>query len=128
MKKTLIKVIKTNKYSFELAKRIQNRFNIRSVKNIENEVNFGYIMNNINELDEIKKHFQTIKSSNKRLWIFLTNNVPNNKIHFLFEKNVAVSFISIEYFKRYNKKLLLSNVVVLNHHEKIYSQELLEII
>lgn len=117
MKNKLIKFVKKHPYLYNLAKKVN-----RILKKIppkqeyqSNTVYYTYMLENEEELELIKKHYQMIKTDKSKLFIVVNNPKYQLNINKWIRKNLDILFADLNYFKKYRKNMLIDKVILLDY-------------
>lgn len=121
MKNKIIKIIKKNPILYKIAKKIYRKFVKENVpkKICEENFYFLYILENLEELEKIKKHFKELNYKNAYLTILINNENYNIIIHDLIEQEDAI-ILSANYFRKYNKKINFKKMILLDYKNQNY--------
>ena len=121
MKNAIIKIVKSNKYLYKLAKKINRKLNRIPPKKeykITDKTYFIYMLNNPDEVDKIKQHYNAIKTNKSELLIVIENKELSKDIHKLFRQNNGILFCDKNYFRNYNKKFICGKFVLMDYNNK----------
>lgn len=127
MKNKIIKFVKKNPFLYNLAKKINRRLNRIPPKQEYHSkcIYYTYMMSNKEELELIKAHYNTIKTDKSKLFIVITDKEHQKDIHRLIRENLDILFADINYFKKYQKKMIMDRMLLLDYHQS-KEQEILE--
>lgn len=134
MKKKIMKIIKNNNALYQVTKKIYNIVNISEVSNFDNKYIWfdekvcylTYFMENEVDFKKINAHYNKIKNQYKKLLIIIISEDFDLSIHKLFEENIDINVISMQYFIKYNKGLIPNDLILLDfkgnkkNHEKLF--------
>ncbi len=117
MKNEIIKFIKKHPFLYNLAKKINRKLKVIPPKNSYSSdyVYYTYILKKEEELNKVKEHYRKIEKENTKLFIIVDNEEYCKYIHKFIRENVNILFASMQYFKRYNKKLKLNKYILLDY-------------
>lgn len=128
IKNAIVKLIKKVPFLYNLAKKVVNKKNKSlSYNNItNNDVYYIYIMKQEEELNEIKQHYDEIKKENSKLAIIVDDKDSYNYMHKIIRENINISFMDLQYFKTYNKKINVSKYILLDYKSNQYNKDIFE--
>lgn len=117
MKNKLIKFIKKHPYLYNLAKKVNRRLNrIAPKQEYQSKyIYYTYMLEDENELEKIKKHYQEVKTDISKLFIIITNPKYQPIIHRWIRDNQNILFADLNYFKKYKKKMSLDKMILLDY-------------
>ena len=118
MRGKLVKFVKKHRRLYNLAKKINRKFNGLSPKKIYNVDSFyyyAYTLKAVDELDLIKNHYGEIKKINTKLLVIIDNPSIACRITKLINDNPSVLFTDLGYYKNYEMKFNLDKVVLLDY-------------
>lgn len=116
MKKIIVKLIKKNPFIYKKAILIHQKFILKKTARKKSLYKYiCYTLNNIDELEKIKEHYDLIKKQNTKLVIIINNPNYNLQLHTLIEANPKIIFISYDYIEKYNKTLNLGNSIFIDY-------------
>lgn len=123
MKRKIINAIKKNEFLYAIAKKIYRFLNINNInvkdKFLINDAYYiSYFMREEEDFEKIKNHYNNINLSNKKLLIILIGTKFDLSIHNLFEENTNISFVSVEYMLKYNRRFFPSNLILLDFNKE----------
>ena len=67
------------------------------------------------ELEKIRKHFNSIKNNNSKLFIIIKNKDYQIEMNRIMRENLDILFADLNYFEKYQKKLGLGNLLLLDY-------------
>lgn len=128
MKNKLIQFVKKHPFLYNLAKKINRKFNKVPVKvdYVTNVIYYTYILKKEEELPLIKKHFNKLKKENTKLFIVVDNKEYNKYIHKFIRENINILFASLDYFKTYHKNLNANRIILLDYNQDYTNMEILD--
>ena len=127
LKKKIVALIKKSPFLYNLAKKFLNKKDKNfSYKLMDNDVYYVYIMQEKEELEKIKQHYDKMKNANSKLAIVINDKYAYNYMHKLIRENMSISFIDLQYFKLYNKKIMFNKCIMLDYKNNQYNEEILE--
>lgn len=117
MKDKIIKFIKKHPFFYNLAKKVNRKLNrVPPKKEYSSSfVYFTYQMENLEELEKIRKHFNAIKNNNSKLFIIIKNKDYQIEMNRIMRENLDILFADLNYFEKYQKKLGLGNLLLLDY-------------
>ena len=117
MKNKIIRFIKNHPFLYNLAKKINRRLKVtRPKKSYSSDyIYYTYILKEAGELNKIKEHYKKIERENTKLFVIVDNEEYSQYIHKFIRENVNILFASMQYFKKYNKKLKLNKYLLLDY-------------
>lgn len=120
MKDKIIKFIKKHPFLYNLAKKVKSKLDrIPPKENYQSKVVFyTYFMKDKEELELIKKHYQSIKTDKSKLFIIITSIECQQYIHKFIRENLDILFADLNYFKKYQKKMTMDRILLLNYHQE----------
>lgn len=119
MKNKLIKFVKNNPFLYNLAKKINRKLKRIPPKQDyhSNVILYTYLMNNKEELDLIKNHYNSIKTDKSKLFIIITNIECQQYMHKFIRDNLDILFADLNYFKKYQRKIIMDRMLLLDYHQ-----------
>lgn len=128
MKNKIIQFIKNHPFLYNLAKKFNRKLNRVPVKvdYVTRIIYYTYTMKNEEDLEKIRKNYNTIKRTETKLFIILDNKDLNKNIHRYIRENTDIMFASLDYFKKYHKTLNTNKIVLLDYNRDYKDYELLE--
>lgn len=119
MKNKIIRFIKNNPLLYNIAKKINRSLKITPPKKSYSSdyIYYTYILKEAGELNKIKEHYKKIERENTKLFIIVDNEENCKYIHKFIRENVNILFASMQYFKKYNKKLKLNKYLLLDYKD-----------
>ena len=117
MKNKIIRFIKNHPFLNNLAKKINRRLKVTPPKKSYSSdyIYYAYILKEAGELNKIKEHYKKIERENTKLFVIVDNEEYSQYIHKFIRENVNILFASMQYFKKYNKKLKLNKYLLLDY-------------
>ena len=120
MKDKIIKFIKKRPFLYNLAKKVKRKLDRISPKEgyPSKVIFYTYFMKDKEELELIKKHYQAIKTDKSKLLIIITNVECQQYIHKFIRENLDILFADLNYFKKYQKKMTMDRILLLDYHQE----------
>lgn len=121
MKSAIIGIVKKNKFLYNLAKKVNRKLgNIPPKKEYKtsNKIYFTYILENTNDIDKIKEHYDSIKNEKSILLIVIDDIAISKNIHKLMRQYDDILFSDANYFKNYNKNFPFEKIVLIDYKSK----------
>lgn len=111
MKNLIVKIIKSNSFLYNLAKKFYRLLNKEPnvLPFVDDILYIGYELNDISELDSIKKNFENLNVSNSKIVLILKDYEID--VNDLMPDYIV---ISLNYFKKYHKKFRPNNLIMAN--------------
>lgn len=111
MKNIAVRMVKNNPILYRGAKKIYRTFQPAKPTLYRNyDYSIVYEISNLEDMPEILNHYEGCKRSNTRLVIIVLGNT--RKIHLLFRNYPGIIFLSMDYYKKYQKKLVIKNMIL----------------
>lgn len=125
MKNVISKIIKKNPYLYRFAKKVYRMIQREPIASlyIDKTVYVGYLVNKLNELEAIHDHFRQLALPNSSILLIVSGHELD--IHSLMPKYHVVS---LDYFKKYQKKFQPNNVFMMDYQDQKISQVVKEVL
>ena len=117
MKDKIIKFVKKHPFLYNLAKKVNRKLNRVPPKKeyTSSYIYFTYQMEDLNELEKIRSHYNSIKNNNSKLFIIIKNKDYQIEMNRIIRENLDILFADLNYFEKYQKKLRLGNLLLLDY-------------
>ena len=117
MKDKIIKFVKKHPFLYNLAKKVNRKLNRVPPKKeyTSSYIYFTYQMEDLNELKKIRSHYNSIKNNNSKLFIIIKNKDYQIEMNRIIRENLDILFADLNYFEKYQKKLRLGNLLLLDY-------------
>ena len=116
MKNFVIRLVKNNPVLYRGAKRVYRTFQpAKPTIYRNNDYSIVYRLNNPDEMENILDHYNDLRRENTRIVVLVSGN--ELKLHGLIRTYPGVHFLSLDYYRRYQKKLAIRNMILTNWHQ-----------
>lgn len=111
MKNFVIRFVKNNPVLYRGAKKVYRTFQpAKPTIYRNNDYSIVYRLNNPDEMGSILDHYNDLRRENTRIVVLVSGN--ELKVHSLIRMYPGVNFLSMDYYRRYQKKLAIRNMIL----------------
>lgn len=111
MKNIAIRIVKSNPILYKGAKKIYRTFQPAKPTLYRNhDYSMVYQIKAPEKMSAVLEHFGKYRKNNTRLVVIVSGNT--RVIHLLFRDYPGVIFLSMDYYKKYQKKLNIKNMIL----------------
>lgn len=125
MKNFVIRLVKNNPVLYRGAKKVYRTFqpaNPTVYRN--NDYSIVYQISDPGEMKDVIAHYNVCRRDNTRLVILVKGNTL--KMHILVRQYPGVIFYSLDYYKKYRKKLYIKNMILTDCSQSV--EDIIEIL
>lgn len=118
MKNFVIRLVKNNPVLYRSAKKIYRTFQpAKATVYRNNDYSIVYRISDPSELQDILSEYNSYRKENTRLVILVDKNTL--RIHSLIRQYPGVIFYSLDYYKKYQKKLNIRNMIFIDRDRSV---------
>lgn len=111
MKNFVIKLVKDNPVLYRGAKKVYRTFQpAKPTVYRNNDYRIVYLISDPVEMPEIIAHYNSYRRENTSLVILVKGNAL--KMHMLIRQYPGIIFYSMDYYKKYQKRLYIKNMIL----------------
>ena len=111
MKNFVIKLVKNNPVLYRSAKKVYRTFQpAKPTVYRNNDYSIVYQIYSPEEMKKVIAHYNSFRRENTRLVVLVRGNTL--KMHILVRQYPGVIFYSLDYYKRYQKRLYINNMIL----------------
>ena len=111
MKNFVIKLVKDNPILYRGAKKVYRTFQpAKPTVYRNNDYRIVYLISDPEEMPEIIAHYNSYRRENTSLVILVKGNAL--KMHMLIRQYPGIIFYSMDYYKKYQKRLYIKNMIL----------------
>ena len=111
MKNFVIKLVKDNPILYRGAKKVYRTFQpAKPTVYRNNDYRIVYLISDPEEMLEIIAHYNSYRRENTSLVILVKGNAL--KMHMLIRQYPGIIFYSMDYYKKYQKRLYIKNMIL----------------
>lgn len=111
MKNFVIKMVKNNPVLYRSAKKVYRTFRpARPTVYQNNSYRVVYQLSDPEEMKKILAHYNSYRGENTSLAVLVRGNTLH--LHLLIRQYPGVTFYSLDYYKKYRKRLYIKNMIL----------------
>lgn len=111
MKNFVIKLVKNNPLLYQGAKKVYRTFQpAKPTVYRSNDYRIVYRISDPEQMADVLKHYNCFRKVNTRLVVLVEGRT--REIHRLFRQYPGVLFYSMDYYRTYQKRLYINNMIV----------------
>ena len=111
MKNFVIKLVKNNPFLYQSAKKVYRTFQpARPTVYRSSDYRVVYRISDPAEMPEVLAHYNSYRRVNTRLVVLVEGNT--RKMHLLVRRYPGVIFYSLDYYRTYQKRLYINNMIL----------------
>lgn len=111
MKNFVIKMVKNNPLLYQGAKKVYRTFQpARPTVYKNNDYRIVYRISDPSEMPDVLEHYNSFRKVNTSLVVLVEGNT--REIHRMFRKYPGVLFYSLDYYRTYQKRLYIKNMIL----------------
>lgn len=111
MKNFVIRLVKNNPVLYRSAKKVYRTFQpAKPTVYRNNDYSIVYQIYSPDEMEQIIAHYNSFRRENTRLVVLVRGNTL--QMHILVRKYPGVIFYSLDYYKKYQKRLYINNMIL----------------
>lgn len=111
MKNFVIRLVKNNPVLYRGAKKVYRTFQPAKPTVYRNhDYSIVYRLEDLRKMPEILDHYNSLRRENTRLTVLVKGN--KSAMHTLMREYPGVIFFSMDYYRRYRKKLDIKNMIL----------------
>lgn len=116
MKNFVIRFVKNNPILYRGAKKVYRTFQpAKPTIYRNNDYSIAYRLDDPDEMKNIIAHYNDLRRENTRIVVLVSGN--ELKLHNLIRMYPGVIFLSTDYYRRYQKKLTVRNMILTDWHQ-----------
>ena len=116
MKNFVIRFVKNNPILYRGAKKVYRTFQpAKPTIYRNNDYSIVYRLDDPDEMKNIIAHYNDLRRDNTKLVVLVSGN--ELKLHNLIRMYPGVIFLSTDYYRRYQKKLTVRNMILTDWHQ-----------
>ena len=124
MKNFVIRFVKNNPILYRGAKKVYRTFQPAAPTVYRNhDLCITYMIEDMQKMPHILAHYNSLRRENTRLVVLVKGNVL--KMHALFREYPGVIFYSLDYYRRYQKKMYIKNMILTDDRQSL--QDIIEL-
>lgn len=118
MKNFVIKLVKNNPVLYRSAKKVYRTFQpAKPTVYRNNDYSIVYQIYSLEEMKKVIAHYNSFRRENTRLVVLVRGNTL--KMHILVRQYPGVIFYSLDYYKRYQKRLYINNMILTDCSQQV---------
>lgn len=118
MKNFVIKMVKNNPLLYQSAKKVYRTFQpARPTVYRNNDYRIVYRISDPSEMPDVLEHYNGLKKENTDLVVLVEGNT--RVIHRLFRQYPGVLFYSLDYYRTYQKRLYIKNMILADCRQSV---------
>lgn len=118
MKNFVIKMVKNNPLLYQSAKKVYRTFQpARPTVYRNNSYRIVYRISDPSEMSDVLEHYNGLKKENTDLVVLVEGNT--RVIHRLFRQYPGVLFYSLDYYRTYQKRLYIKNMILADCRQSV---------
>lgn len=118
MKNFVIKLVKNNPVLYRSAKKVYRTFQpAKPTVYRNNDYSIVYQIYSPEEMKKVIAHYNSFRQENTRLVVLVRGNTL--KMHILVRQYPGVIFYSLDYYKRYQKRLYINNMILTDCSQQV---------
>ena len=118
MKNFVIKLVKNNPVLYRSAKKVYRTFQpAKPTVYRNNDYSIVYQIYSPEEMKKVIAHYNSFRRENTRLVVLVRGNTL--KMHILVRQYPGVIFYSLDYYKRYQKRLYIKNMILTDCRQSV---------
>lgn len=116
MKNFVIRFVKNNPILYRGAKKVYRTFQpAKPTIYRNNDYSIVYRLDDPDEMKNIIAHYNDLRRENTKIVVLVSGN--ELKLHYLIRMYPGVIFLSTDYYRRYQKKLTVRNMILTDWHQ-----------
>ena len=118
MKNFVLKLVKNNPVLYRSAKKVYRTFQpAKPTVYRNNDYSIVYQIYSPEEMKKVIAHYNSFRRENTRLVVLVRGNTL--KMHILVRQYPGVIFYSLDYYKRYQKRLYINNMILTDCSQQV---------
>ena len=118
MKNWVIKTVKRHPILYRGAKKIYRTINPANPTIYRNyDYQIAYELEDEREIKKILYHYNSFRKYNMQLFILVKGNI--SYIHEYIRKYPGITFLSLDYYRKYGKKMDLTNIILVDAQKEV---------
>ena len=118
MKNFVIRFVKNNPILYRGAKKVYRTFQpAKPTIYRNNDYSIVYRLDDPDEMKNIIAHYNDLRRENTKIVVLVSGN--ELKLHNLIRMYPGVIFLSTDYYRRYQKKLTVRNMILTDWHQPV---------